>query len=162
MKEDIFKKEAFVHYKYFINLAQKMTQNPLDAEDLVQDTYIRAYKFFDTFEPGSNCKAWIFKIMKNLFINYSIKKKSRPLISLESTNIQTGVWYDDPRVTRYELLKLMEKIKDEYRAVIILYHLEDYSLLEISKALNWPLGTVKSRLHRARREFKKILLKSQI
>jgi RNA polymerase sigma-70 factor (ECF subfamily) len=160
MEQERFKNEAFVHYKYFINVAKKMTQNEFDAQDLVQDTFMRAFVFFDTFRPGTNCKAWIYRIMKNLFINHSRKKTSHAQCSLDNSYIEVKADNEEPEINRYELLKLMEKIKDEYRIIIIMYHLEDLSLIEISKTLNWPLGTVKSRLHRARKEFKKVLSKS--
>jgi RNA polymerase sigma-70 factor (ECF subfamily) len=160
MKEEIFKAEAFAHYNYFINVARKMTQNEFDAQDLVQDTFMRAFIFFDTFKPGTNCKAWIYRIMKNLFINHNRKKANHSQCSLDNTYIECKSDDREPEVSRFELLKLMEKIKDEYRVIIILYHLQDFSLIEISKTLKWPLGTVKSRLHRARKEFKKVLYRS--
>jgi RNA polymerase sigma-70 factor (ECF subfamily) len=162
MKEEIFIKEAFAHYNYFISIAQRMTRNEFDAQDLVQDTYMRAYKFFNSFKPGSNSRAWIYKIMKNLFLNSVRKKNLHPVQSIEDTYTGHSEENEEPRILRYELLKLMEKTKDEHRAVLILFHLNDLTLMEISKTLNWPLGTVKSRLFRARKEFKKILIKSRI
>jgi len=79
-KRDVFLTEAYIHYDYFIKIARKMTQNDFDAEDLVQDTYIRAFKFIDSFETGTNSKAWIYRIMKNLFINFSRKKNGSPAV----------------------------------------------------------------------------------
>lgn len=155
--EEIFKKEAYIHYDYFLRVAMKMTHDEFDAEDLVQDTFIRAYKFIDSFRPGTNCRAWLFRIMKNLFINSSRKKSTHPTQSLEPYHYEQFHDTYEPEVTIQEIMKLIEGIKDEYRSVIILYHLEEFSLNEISKTLKWPLGTVKSRLHRARREFKRVL-----
>ncbi len=156
----MFKNEAYIHYGYFLNIAKKMTHNIPDAEDLVQDTFIRAFNFIDTFQPGTNCRAWLYRIMKNLFINLSRKKNAHPTQSLEDYHYEKGGDTYEPDATIYEIMKMIQEIKDEYRAVIILYHLEEFSLKEISKTLKWPLGTVKSRLHRARREFKKILVNS--
>lgn len=159
-KDEVFLKEAYIHYPYFINIARRLTQNDFDAEDLVQDTFIRAYKFMDSFEPGSNCKAWLYRIMKNLFINFSRKKQAHPHYSMDTVTNEPSINESDPAIRYYEIIKFMEKIKEEYRMVIMLYHLREYSLIEISKALNWPLGTVKSRLHRARKEFRKVLTDS--
>ncbi len=160
--ENIFENEVLVHYKYFIEIAARMTRNYPDAEDLVQDTYIRAFRFIHTFEPGSNSKAWIYRIMKNLFINYSKKKTNHPVSSLDDIIYEPKIESDEHSIMRYDVNTLMQKIKDEYRLVIILFHLEEFSLIEISQTLNWPLGTVKSRLHRARKEFKKVLTESEV
>jgi RNA polymerase sigma-70 factor, ECF subfamily len=156
-KDEVFLNEAYIHYDYFKKIARRLTQNDFDAEDLVQDTFIRAYKFMDSFEPGSNCKAWLYRIMKNLFINFSRKKQAHPHYSIESVTSEPSASDADPVIRYYEIVKFMEKIKEEYRMVIMLYHLREFSLIEIAKALNWPLGTVKSRLHRARKEFRKVL-----
>jgi RNA polymerase sigma-70 factor, ECF subfamily len=160
--KDAFANEVLVHYKYFIDIAARMTKSLPDAEDLVQDTFMRAFRFFHTFELGSNSKAWIYRIMKNLFINYSRKKTSHPVSRLDTIIYEPKTDSDDRDIDRYDVNKLMERIKDEYRMVIILFHLEEFSLIEISQTLNWPLGTVKSRLHRARKEFKRVLSESEV
>ncbi len=157
IKNKVFLEEIYIHYDYFLNIAKKMTQNEFDAEDLLQDSLIRAYKFIDSFEPGTNSKAWLYRIMKNLFINFNRKKQAHPSYSLETVTHEPSVNETQSSLQYYEVMKLIESIKDEYRQVIILFHLEEFSLLEISKELKWPLGTVKSRLHRARKEFRKVL-----
>ncbi len=156
-KDELFLKEAYIHYNYFINIARRMTQNDFDAEDLTQDTFIRAYRFIDQFEPGTNCKAWLFRIMKNLFINFSKKKQAHPHYGLDSVINEPAVNDIEPGLRYFEIVKFLEKIKDEYRLVMMLYHVKEYSLSEISKTLNCPLGTVKSRLHRARKKFREVL-----
>lgn len=156
-KEELFLKEAYIHYGYFSNIARRMTQNQFDADDLTQDTFIRAYRFIDQFEPGSNCKAWLFRIMKNLFINMSKKKQAHPHYDLESVTNEPSEQISEPELRYYEIFKQLEKIKDDYRIVILLYHLNEYTLEEISKTLNCPIGTVKSRLHRARIKFRQVL-----
>lgn len=159
-KEEIFLKEAYIHYDYFSNIAKRMTQDDFDAEDLTQETFIRAFRFIDQFEPGSNCKAWLFRIMKNLFINFSIKKQAHPHYGMESVVNEPASKETEPELNYFEIVMLLEKIKDEYRNVIMLYHLKDYSLEEIAKTLNCPIGTVKSRLHRARKKFRQVITAS--
>lgn len=154
MKNIKFDNEALVHYEYFLDIARKMTGNIFDAEDLVQDTFIRAFRFFHTFESGTNAKAWIYRIMKNLFINFNRKKSSHSHISLDDTIVEPATSADESSVMQYDINKLMVNFKDEHRLVILLY-LKEFTMIEISKSLNWPIGTVKSRLHRARKEFRK-------
>lgn len=156
-KEELFLKEAYIHYDYFSNIARRMTQNEFDADDLTQDTFIRAFRFIDQFEPGSNCKAWLFRIMKNLFINMNKKKQAHPHYDLESVINEPAEQISEPELRYYEIFKQLEKIKDDYRIVILLYHLNECTLSEISQTLNCPIGTVKSRLHRARIKFRQVL-----
>ncbi len=160
IKQNSFTSEAFIHYDYFVNLAKRYTQNQMDAEDLVQDTFTRAYKFFDTFRQGTNCKAWLYTIMKNIFINYYRKCRNFSEVHFDEFPDKPDTETEESSLTRDELMQLMGRIKDEFRCVIVLFHIDDFSLQEISQKLNWPLGTVKSRLHRGRKEFKKILIES--
>lgn len=156
-QETLFMNEIYVHHKYFLNIARKMTLNEFDAENLLQDTFIRAYRFLSSFQPGSNSKAWIFRIMKNLFINFNRKKQAHPSYSLDTIINEPHNEEGDSRLRYFEIVRIIESIKEDYRQVIVMFHLQEFSLLEISKKLNWPLGTVKSRLHRARKEFRKIV-----
>jgi RNA polymerase sigma-70 factor (ECF subfamily) len=157
----IFSSETMKYRNYLLRCAFNLTKNKDDAEDLVQETYVRAYRFFHTFEPGSNCKSWMFKIMKNLFLNYLRKKRN--------SEAKTGRFEDHEYMLCYnpnylensigdKAVVAINMIKDEYRMVLILFHLENYSLNDISEYLNWPLGTVKSRLHRARTELRNLLV----
>ncbi|HRE09712.1 MAG TPA: RNA polymerase sigma factor [Ignavibacteria bacterium] len=155
-KDRLFLDEIYIHHKYFLNVARKMTMNEFDAENLLQDTFIRAYRFLDSFEPGSNAKAWTYRIMKNLFINFNRKKQAHPCYSLDTITHEPHTEEGESRLKYFEIVRIIESIKDDYRQVIVLFHLQEFSLIEISKKLNWPLGTVKSRLHRARKEFRKV------
>lgn len=155
-KEILFMNEIYVHHKYFLNIAKKMTIDEFDAENLLQDTFIRAYRFLDSYQPGSNSKAWLFRIMKNLFINFNRKKKAFPVCNIDTVLYEPHVEAAESTLQYFEIARLIACIKEDYKQVIILFHLEEFSLAEISEKLNWPLGTVKSRLHRARKEFKKV------
>jgi RNA polymerase sigma-70 factor, ECF subfamily len=156
------------------NTAYRMTRSAEDAEDLVQETYFKAYKYYDKFEEGTNLKAWLFKILKNTFINNYRKKKLEPR-SVDFAEIEdsferivrrdnseqpadpeseyfTGVMDDDVK-------KALESLPYDYRMVVILADLEDFSYKEIADILDCPVGTVMSRLYRGRKLLEKALLK---
>ena len=136
------------------NTAYRMTRSAEDAEDLVQETFFKAYKYYDKFEEGTNLKAWLFKILKNTFINNYRKKKLEPR-SVDFAEIEdsfTGVLDDDVR-------KALESLPYDYRMVVILADLEDFSYKEIADILDCPVGTVMSRLYRGRKLLEKTLLK---
>ena len=156
------------------NTAYRMTRSSEDAEDLVQETFFKAYKYYDKFEEGTNLKAWLFKILKNTFINNYRKKKLEPrsvdfaeiedsferIVRRDSsqpgsdpeTEFFTGVMDDDVR-------KSLESLPYDYRMVVILADLEDFSYKEIAEILDCPVGTVMSRLYRGRKLLEKALLK---
>jgi RNA polymerase sigma-70 factor (ECF subfamily) len=157
-----FTNEAYVHYNYLVNVAKRFTQNSMDAEDLVQDTYVSAFKFYDSFREGSNCRAWLYTIMKNIFFSYCRKNKNMTEVHTSEFPDKAEFPGSESTLTRDEVLKFMEKINEDFRKVIVLYHLEEYTLKEISDRLKWPLGTVKSRLHRGRKEFREVLSKSNV
>ncbi len=162
---------AFVDALY--NTAVRMTRNPQDAEDLVQETYLKAYKNFEKFEPGTNLKAWLFKIMKNTFINNYRRQQAIPPQSdfAEIEGAFESQLSDD--VTRRsknpedELLegvmdedvqKALDELPEDYRLVVTLADLEGFSYKEIADILEIPLGTVMSRLYRGRRLLEEALL----
>src|SRR5215831_19188210 len=156
------------------NTAYRMTRSAEDAEDLVQETFFKAYKYYDKFEEGTNLKAWLFKILKNTFINNYRKKKLEPR-SVDFAEIEdsferivrrdnndqpsdpeseffTGVLDDDVK-------KALDSLPYDYRMVVVLADLEDFSYKEIAEILDCPVGTVMSRLYRGRKLLEKALLK---
>ncbi|MBS1514235.1 MAG: sigma-70 family RNA polymerase sigma factor [Bacteroidetes bacterium] len=152
------------HIKLLHNYAYRMTNNQLDADDLVQETYLRAFRFFHKFERGTNCKAWLFRIMKNLYINNYRKAQKEPgkvdyeevenffdsirSEKIDSNDLQQKVFsnlLDD------ELLIALNSLQDDFKTVVILCDLEGLSYEEIAEFLNCPVGTVRSRLHRGRK-----------
>ena len=159
-----FKKEALPHINLLHNYAYKMTTNQLDADDLLQETYLRAFRFFHKFERGTNCKAWLFRIMKNLFINNYRKNQKSPnkvdydevenffenikSDKIESTDLQEKVFNNllDDSVTQ-----ALNSLQYDFKTVIILCDLEGLSYEEIADFVQCPIGTVRSRLHRARK-----------
>jgi len=148
------------------NTAYRMTRNSEDAEDLVQETYLKAYRYYDKFEEGTNFKAWLFKIMKNTFINNYRKRQQAPALSdfadiEESFESQVSEDVARPiknpeeefleNVLDEDVQRALDKLPPDYRMVVILADLEGFSYKEIAEILEVPVGTVMSRLYRARR-----------
>jgi len=155
------------------NTAYRMTRNAEDAEDLVQETYLKAYRYYDKFEEGTNFKAWLFKIMKNTFINNYRKKQQVPALSdfadIEES-FETQVNEDAaPKIKNPEeellenvldadVQQALDKLPPDYRMVVLLADLEGFSYKEIAEILEVPVGTVMSRLYRGRRLLEQAML----
>lgn len=154
------------------NMAYRLTRNPEDAEDLIQETYFKAYKYYDKFEEGTNLKAWLFRIMKNSFINGYRKKQNQPPASAFSAiedsfeNIVQGETghIKNPEEEALEAVldgdvqSAIDTLREDYRLVILLVDLEGFSYKEAAEILEVPVGTVMSRLYRGRRVLEKTLL----
>lgn len=159
-----FEKEAIPHMSLLRNYANKITMNELDADDLLQETYMRAFRFFNKFEKGTNCKAWLFRIMKNLFINNYRKNQKTPN-KVDYDEIEN--FYETIKSERTDSTDLQEKVynnllddevtialnslQDDFKTVIILCDIEGLSYEEIADFVQCPVGTVRSRLHRGRK-----------
>lgn len=167
-----FEETALVHMATLYNSAVRMTGNPRDAEDLVQDTILKAFRFFHRYESGTNIKAWLFKILTNTFIN-SYRKKSRERDQLgiaESDAVLERsalpeAWGNLPgpeqaffaNTVSDEVKRAIEELPVDFRMAVLLRDLEDFSYQEIADMLDCPLGTVMSRLYRGRRMLQKRL-----
>jgi len=159
-----FEREAIPHMDALYNFAFKMTGDSDDANDLVQETYMRAFRFFDKFEKGTNCKAWLFRIMKNTFINvYRKESKSPEKVDYEEIenfyeNIKASNT-DDAHLEKDiydnllddELTEAISNLPEDFRTVIILCDIEGFTYEEIADFVDAPVETVRSRLHRARK-----------
>jgi len=159
-----FEKEAIPHMDALYNFALRMTGDEDDADDLVQETYLKAFRFFDKFEKGTNCKAWLFRIMKNSFINDYRKNTKEPnKVDYEDIqNFYETIKSDEVETKHYELdafsnllddeiSKAITELPEDFRTVIILSDIEGFSYEEIADFVDIPVGTVRSRLHRARK-----------
>ena len=162
-KQSLFEQEALPHMNALYSFAVRLCRDRDDASDLLQETFLKGYRFFDKFESGTNCKAWLFRILKNTYINQYRKDKKEPdtieydtieefydLIrseSSESTDLQKRIFdnlLDD------EISIALDSLPESFRTAIILCDLEGMTYEEISEILECPIGTVRSRLHRAR------------
>ena len=154
--------------------AVRLTRSRTDAEDLVQDAALLAYRAFGSFEPGSNFKAWFFRILTNAFYSRHRKEKHEkahlsteevPALYLYSRTAEAGLQNrnGDPasaimdRLDSEQVSEALETLPTEYRVVATLYFIEDFSYQQIAEVLECPVGTVRSRLHRGRRLLQKAL-----
>jgi RNA polymerase sigma-70 factor (ECF subfamily) len=154
--------------------ALRMTRSPADAEDLVQDTYLKAYRAFETFQEGTNLKAWLYRILTNTFINSYRAKKRRPeetdiddvenlylyrrLGGLEGANSGRSAEEEVlERFTETDVKEALDSLPEQFRLAVLLGDVEGFSYKEIAEILDVPIGTVMSRLHRGRRALQKRL-----
>ena len=155
-------------------VAFRLSRNQADAEDLVQEAALLAFRAFDSFEQGTNFRAWFFKILTNCYFSKRRREKSRPVTSdlddtpdlyLYARSSETGFPTQGPDPAAQLLDKLgtervveaVNRLPEEYRVVSTLYFMEDLSYEEIARALECPVGTVRSRLHRGRKMLQKKL-----
>lgn len=166
----IFEEEFLPHADALYTFAYHLTYNEEDANDLVQETFLKAFRFIDKYDTGTNAKAWLFKILKNAFINEYRKKTKQPttvdyeeVINFheeEDTNYSS---YLDLRQEIFqsligdEVTTAINSLPVDFRTVILLCDVEGFKYDEIAKIVNIPIGTVRSRLHRARNMLKEQL-----
>jgi RNA polymerase sigma-70 factor (ECF subfamily) len=154
--------------------ALRMTRNPADAEDLVQETYLKAYRAFGSFKEGTNLKAWLYRILTNTFINSYRARKRRPeqtdiddvedlylyrrLGGLEAVNAGRSPEEEVlEHFTEAEVKAAVEALPEQFRMAVLLADVEGFSYKEIAEILDIPIGTVMSRLHRGRKSLQKTL-----
>ena len=169
-REDNFTSETLPHKSALYNYALKISGNADDAQDLVQETYYKAFRYFDKFQSGTNSKAWMFMILKNTFINDYRKSKREPY-KLDYEQIQN--FYENVKADQAiennldkdfyndlfddELTEAIDQLPTKMREVFLLCDLEGYSYEETADLVGCPIGTVRSRLHRARHMLQEIL-----
>jgi RNA polymerase sigma-70 factor (ECF subfamily) len=166
-----FESVALQHLDALYGFALVLTGRSSDAEDLVQDTYIRALQFFHRYEQGTNCKAWLFTMMKRIFLN-QVPKRAREVLcpdqdgpegaeSAGSLDYYAGLvdcTHDrKDEVFRQDVVKALELLPDSFRVVVILRDVEGFSYGEIAQMLDCPMGTVMSRLARGRDVLRQLL-----
>jgi RNA polymerase sigma-70 factor, ECF subfamily len=169
-----FERDALQYSRQLYSAAMRMARNPSDAEDLVQETFLKAYRAYDTFEEGTNLKAWLYRILTNTYINKYRKDARRPtetdLGDVEDLYLYRRLGSEDTvdasRTTEDRVLDglvesdvkaAVEELPENFRIPVLLADLEGFSYKEIAEILDIPIGTVMSRLHRGRKAMQKRL-----
>jgi RNA polymerase sigma-70 factor (ECF subfamily) len=167
-----FEDEALPYLPQIYNAARRLARGDAEAQDLVQDTYLRGYQFFDRYKPGTNLRAWLFKILTNLFINKYRRKTTEARVLFEGrdeprSGIAAFAMLDasqDPEahylrgVFADEVQRALDALNDDFRMVVVLADLHDFAYKDIAEMLGCPVGTVMSRLFRGRRALQVSLL----
>jgi len=159
-----FERDALGYLDQIYGAALRLTRNPADAEDVVQDTYAKAFAAFHQFKPGTNLRAWLYRIMTNTFINNYRKSQRQPSISgddiedwqlyraagHESSGLQSAEMKALDSIPDRTVTEALESLSPEFRQVVLLADVEGFSYKEIAEIMGTPIGTVMSRLNRAR------------
>jgi RNA polymerase sigma-70 factor (ECF subfamily) len=168
-----FQAEALPLLDSLYGAALRMTRNPADAEDLVQETMLRAYRAFDRFEPGTNLKAWLFRILTNAYINTYRKRQREPQKvsqeQVEDFDLYQELKDHDPQFAETpetivldslvdsDILEAIDDLPEQFRLAVVLSDIEGFSYAEMAEIMDVPMGTVMSRLHRGRKALQKRL-----
>ena len=169
-----FQREALPLLDSLYGGALRMTRNQADAEDLVQETMLRAYRSFDRFEPGTNLKAWLYRIMTNAYINTYRKRQREPQKvsqeDIEDFDLYQELKDHDPAFSATpetivldnlldsDIIEAIDDLPDQFRMAVLLSDLQGFSYAEMAEIMDVPMGTVMSRLHRGRKALQKRLL----
>ena len=168
-----FQEDALPLLDSLYGAALRMTRNPQDAEDLVQETMLRAYRAFDRFEAGTNLKAWLFRILTNAYINVYRKKQREPrkvsademeefdlYRELKNHDSQFGETPENivlDSLVDSDIIEAIDDLPEQFRLAVLLSDLEGFSYAEMAEIMGVPMGTVMSRLHRGRKALQKRL-----
>ena len=164
MGDGDFRREALTHLDALYNFAVYLTHKPPEAEDLVQETYARAFRFSHRFEPGTHLRAWLFQILRNTFLTfYRVREREAPVAEDGVPEWETPMFHDAPDEdsgamdAHTDLERAMRRLPEEFRTVLLLAEVEGLPLEEVARVMACPVGTVKSRIFRAKERLRGLL-----
>jgi RNA polymerase sigma-70 factor (ECF subfamily) len=157
-RDESFEKEALPHLRHLYAAAYRLTRNVADSEDLVQETYLRAFRAFDGYSPGTNVRAWLFTILYRTRTD-SFRKASRSPRTIELVDDGPPVAAPQEALAggQEDIARALAALPEAFRAAVLLRDVEDFSYDEIARILGIPIGTVMSRIHRGRGLLRKAL-----
>jgi RNA polymerase sigma-70 factor (ECF subfamily) len=161
---DDFRHQALQHLDALFNFAVYLTRKPAEAEDLVQETYLRAFRFAHRFQPGTHLRAWLFQILRNTFLTfYRVREREVALAEDGVPDWDSPMFHDAPEEdqgaleSHTDLERALHKLPEEFRSVLLLAEVEGMPLEEVAHVMGCPVGTVKSRIFRAKERLRTLL-----
>jgi RNA polymerase sigma-70 factor (ECF subfamily) len=159
-----FQRDALEHLHALHNFAMYLTRHPAEAEDLVQETYLRAFRFSHRFQPGTHLRAWLFQILRNTFLTfYRLRERESAVAEDGVPDWEVPMFHDAPDDTEFaleahtDLERAMRRLPEEFRTVLLLAEVEGLPLEEVARVMRCPVGTVKSRIFRAKERLRGLL-----
>ena len=164
MADADFQRQALTHLDALYNFAMYLSKRPADAEDLVQETYLRAFRFSHRFQPGTHLRAWLFQILRNTFLTfYRVREREAPVAEDGVPEWDAPMFHDAPEDdgtamdAHTDLERAMRRLPEEFRTVLLLAEVEGLPLEEVARVMACPVGTVKSRIFRAKERLRGLL-----
>ena len=159
-----FERQALEHLDALYNFAMYLTRNPPEADDLVQETYLRAFRFADRFTPGTHLRAWLFQILRNTFLTfYRVRERESAIADDGVPDWDVPMFHDAPEDSssvmeaHTDLERALRRLPEEFRTVLLLAEVEGMPLEEVAHVMECPVGTVKSRIFRAKERLRTLL-----
>ncbi|MBI3635539.1 MAG: sigma-70 family RNA polymerase sigma factor [Candidatus Rokubacteria bacterium] len=163
-REPDFQREALKHLNGLYNFAMYLTRNPPEADDLVQETYLRAFRFSHRFQPGTHLRAWLFQILRNTFLTfYRLRERETAIAEDGVPDWDPPMFHDAPDEdsgamdAHTDLERAMRRLPEEFRTALLLAEVEGLPLEDVARVMACPVGTVKSRIFRAKERMRGLL-----